>query len=419
MTDKPSRAAPTAETGSGAGLGIAAACCGLVLAALPVFLVGGLAVQIRAELGFSEAALGAAVSGAFLIGACAAPIGGRLADRIGARAAVLAGSALSVLALAGIGGAARSWAHLAIMLALSGLALALTDPGLAILVARAVPVTRHGLAFGVKEASIPIATLCAGLAVPGIALTLGWRWAFAVGLLPLTGLALLLPRIDLTAPLGPRRTPARLGDTAAAHDDGPPRTALLLVAAGAALGMVAASGVGVFLTQSAVAMGQSPASAGLLLAVGSVAGIITRIATGILADRDGGQQFGVISWMLAAGAVAMVLGAGGAGPLLGAGTIGTFAAGWGWSGLLFLSLVRASPGAPGAAAGVGVAGLAAGNGLGPLLFGVIAQTVSFSAAWASAATLAALSAVLMRLAGSRFLTAGSGSTPPSSCRPHR
>ncbi|MGI8875900.1 MAG: MFS transporter, partial [Egibacteraceae bacterium] len=172
-------------------------------------------------------------------------------------------------------------------------------------------------------------------------------------------------------------------------------------------------------TQSAVAMGQSPASAGLLLAVGSVAGIITRIATGILADRDGGQQFGVISWMLAAGAVAMVLGAGGAGPLLVAGTIGTFAAGWGWSGLLFLSLVRASPGAPGAAAGVGVAGLAAGNGLGPLLFGVIAQTVSFSAAWASAATLAALSAVLMRLASSRFLAAGSGNTPPSSCRPHR
>lgn len=104
MTDKPRPAASAIATGSGAGVGIAAACCGLVLAALPVFLVGGLAVQIRADLGFSEAALGAAVSGALVIGACAAPIGGRLADRIGARAAVTCGSALSVAALAGIAG---------------------------------------------------------------------------------------------------------------------------------------------------------------------------------------------------------------------------------------------------------------------------------------------------------------------------
>ncbi|MDQ3931548.1 MAG: hypothetical protein M3252_01730, partial [Actinomycetota bacterium] len=88
------------------------------------------------------------------------------------------------------------------------------------------------------------------------------------------------------------------------------------------------------------------------------------------------------------------------------------AAGWGWAGLLFLSLIRASPGAPGAAAGVGVAGLASGNGLGPLLFGVTAQTVSYNAAWASAAMVAALSALLMRLARSRFPAAASSTPPP-------
>lgn len=299
------------------------------------------------------------------------------------------------------------------MLALSGLALALTDPGLAILVARAVPVARQGLAFGAKEASIPVATLCAGLAVPGIALSVGWRWAFVVGLLPMAGLGILLPRIDLTQRVGPGPVPAHREDVAAAREDTPPRSALLLTATAAGLGMVAASGVGVFLTQSAVAMGLSPASAGLLLAVGSVAGIIARIATGILADRHGGQQLGVISCMLAAGAVTMLLGAGGAGPLLVVGTIGTFAAGWGWSGLLFLSLIRASPGAPGAAAGVGVAGLASGNGLGPLLFGVTAQMVSFNAAWAGAATVSALSALLMRLARSRFLAAESRGSMPT------
>ncbi|MPZ89664.1 MAG: MFS transporter [Nitriliruptorales bacterium] len=281
-------------------------------------------MQIRAELGFSEAALGAAVAGAFLTGACAGPVGGRLADRIGPRAAVFTGSTLSVLALVGIAGGAHSWAHVAAMLALSGVAFALTDPGLAILVTRAVPATRQGLAFGVKEASIPIATLAAGLAVPLIALTLGWRWAFMGGLLPLAGLVIVLPRIDLTGRGGP--APERTLDAATAAE-GPPHMTLVLVTVAAALGSGAASGVGVFLTESAVAMGLSPASAGLLLAVGSVAGIVTRITTGILADRSGEGQLGVISWMLATGAAAMILGAGGTAPLLAVGTIGAFAAG--------------------------------------------------------------------------------------------
>ncbi|HVL98976.1 MAG TPA: MFS transporter [Egibacteraceae bacterium] len=393
-----------AEAG-GAALAVAVACCGLVLAALPVFLVGGLAVQIRAELDFSEAALGMAVSGALLTGAAAAPIGGRVADRLGARTAVLTGSCLSALALVGIFAAASSWAHVAVMLALSGLALALTDPGLAILIARAVPVSRQGLGFGLKEAAIPIATLAAGLAVPGIALTFGWRWASVIGLAPLVGLAVILPRVDLSTradAIAPAPAPATTGT-----GDASPPTAFVLVAAAAGLGSAAASGVGIFLTESAVAMGLSPSSAGLLLAVGSVAGIIARIATGVLADRRGGPQLGVVTWMLIVGAGAMALGATGTGPLLVAGTVGAFAAGWGWSGLLFLSLVRARPDAPGTAAGIGVAGLAAGNALGPLLFGVTAQAVSFGAAWAGAAGVAGIAALLMRLARARLPAAAS------------
>src|SRR5918996_1242316 len=66
---------------------------------------------------------------------------------------------------------------------------------------------------------------------------------------------------------------------------------LLLTAVAAALGTTAASGVGIFLTDSAVSMGLSPANAGLLLATGSVAGIIARVGTGAMADRTGGPQF--------------------------------------------------------------------------------------------------------------------------------
>lgn len=369
---------------------------GLVLAALPLFMVGGLAVQIRADLGFSEAALGAAVTSGFVVGAISAPFGGRLADRIGPRTSIYMGCLLSGITLLGIGLLADSWGALAAFLALAGLAVAITDPGLAILVNHAISPGRHGLAFGLKEASIPTATLAAGAAVPAIALTVGWRWAFAVGAIPLLVVLVLLPRV---APMGrietstPKTTSNRPRRSA-------PRRAIVLTAVAAALGTAAASGVGVFLTESAVAMGISPASAGILLAVGSVAGIITRIATGVTADRTGREQFGLIALMLAIGAVAIALGGTGNNALLVLGTIGAFTGGWGWTGIYFLSLVKTSPATPGAVAGIGTAGLGVGNAIGPILFGFTAHSLSFGAAWLGAGIVAALAAVVMALARS-------------------
>lgn len=366
----------------------------LVLNALPVFLVGGLAVQIRAEMGFSEAALGAAVTGAFAAAALFAPIVGRLADRMGSRAAVATGSLMSVLALAGIGGVASSWWQLAVLLLLAGLAFAFTDPGLAILVVRTVPHRRQGLTFGVKEASIPTATLLAGLAVPLLAVTVGWRWAFLAGLAPMAVVVYLLPRLEI-----PRRR--RESGTDSTASGGASSRSLVLVAAAVALGSGAGSGIGVFLTQSAVAMGFSVPGAGLLLAAGSVAGILARVITGVLADRTGREQLGVIFWMMSVGAAAMAIGATGVSLLVAVGTLGAFAGGWGWTGLMFLSLVRANPLSPGAAAGIGLTGLGLGNAVGPLLFGLVAQGVSFKAAWVLASLLAAAAALLIRVARRR------------------
>jgi MFS family permease len=372
----------------------------LVVAALPVFLVGGLAVQIRRDLGFGEAALGAAVTGGFLASAAAAPLVGRLTDRIGARRSVAIGAGLATTALVGIGGFATTWMHVAVLLGVTGLGFAFTDPGLAILVTRWVPAGRHGLAFGIKEAAIPTATLVAGLAVPAIATTFGWRWAFALGAVPLAVLVWLMVAgagiDDGGIPVGGDHGDGTSDDHRAGGDaDPPPRRALVLIAASAATGSAAASGVGVFMTESGVAMGLGEAAAGLLLATGSVAGIVTRVGTGLYADRDRGPQLALVAGMLAVGAVTMAVGALGTTTALVVGTVGTFAAGWGWSGLLFLSLVRLTPHTPGAAAGVGLAGLGIGNALGPLAFGATAATTSFTTAWLAAATAAALGAGLM------------------------
>ncbi|MGA7281828.1 MAG: hypothetical protein WBZ40_08595, partial [Acidimicrobiia bacterium] len=76
--------------------------------------------------------------------------------------------------------------------------------------------------------------------------------------------------------------------------------------------------------------------------------------------------------------------------------------------IYFLSLVRASPSTPGAVAGLGNAGLGVGNALGPIFFGLAAQSISFRAAWACAAVAAAIGAILMRYAHKRLLTARAG-----------
>lgn len=370
----------------------------LVLAALPVFLVGGLAVQIRSDLGFSESALGAAVTIGFAAGALAAPFGGRIADRLGPRTSLYTGAFLAVVALLGIGLVADTWVVLVLFLVVTGLAVAVTDPGLAILVGRAIRPQRQGLAFGIKEASIPAATLVAGLAVPAIALTVGWRWAFGIGVLPLLVVIFLLPRVvrdsEPVSSVAKQSTEVAVGPSR--------RRAILLSAIAAALGTAAASGVGVFLTESAVAMGMTQGNAGFLLAVGSGAGIVARISAGVVADRTGGPQFKLISLMLAVGAVTIALGGTGSTALLVVGTIGAFTGGWAWTGIFFLSLIKSSPSTPGAVAGIGTFSLGVGNASGPLLFGLVAQNVSFAAAWLVAGIAAGIAAIFMAAARRQF-----------------
>jgi MFS family permease len=371
--------------------------CALVFVALPFFMVGGLAVQIKAEIGFSEAELGAAVTIGFVVAAISAPFGGRIADRIGPKRAIYMGCALCGSAMAGIGLVVTGWGTAVGFLCLAGMGVALTDPSLAILVSRSIRSDRQGLAFGVKEASIPASTLIAGLAVPTIALTAGWRWAFLIGLVPLAAVVILLPRLDTGSGVA-RPAPPPGNDRGST----PHRSALLLATVAGALGITAASGVGIFLTDSAVAMGMSPGNAGLLLAAGSVAGIAARIASGARADRTGGPQFRLIAGMLAVGAAAMLAGATGESLLLILGTLGTFGAGWAWTGVYFLSLVKTYPDRPGAVAGIATSGLGVGNAMGPVLFGLAAGSWSYGAAWASAAAVAALASVAMLIARRLF-----------------
>ncbi|MBA2376412.1 MAG: MFS transporter [Rubrobacter sp.] len=354
---------------------------------LPAFLTGGLAVQIRDELGFGTAYLGLAVAIFFASAAIASVVMGRFVERIGSHMGMRLAAATSALSLLSVALLARSWTGLILCLILGGLANAMAHPSANLSLAREVPSNRQGLSFGIKQASIPTATLLAGLAVPTIAATLGWRWAFVGGAVLAVAISLSVPKEDHV--LAPKPKEERSGDARFG--------ALALLAVGIGLGSTAATPLGAFLVGSSVESGIQVGTAGLLLALGSAFSIVVRIVFGHLADSMSGGRLRLVAGMLAVGVLGFALLATGMPWAIVAGTLLAFGAGWGWPGLFNFAVVHSSPGAPAAATGVTQTGASSGAAIGPLVFGFVVEATSYSTAWmvCGGISLAALAAILV------------------------
>ena len=103
----------------------------------------------------------------------------------------------------------------------------------------------------------------------------------------------------------------------------------------------------------------------------------------------------------------MVLLAAGGRPLLVLGTLIGFGGGWGWAGLLMFVVVRANPDSAAVATGIVNTGKYLGAALGPVLFGFLAEQVSFTVAWVVAASVIAVGGAAMA-AGSQPWNGKSG-----------
>lgn len=360
--------------------------------ALPVLLLGGLAVLPQDDLAFGEAELGTAVAAYFMSAALAAAPAGRLAERFAPRTVAWLGLACTAGSLLGIGLVANSSASLVCLLAFGGLGAALATVGTAVLVARGVAVHRQGVSFGVTQAAFPLAALLTGLSVPTIALTLGWRWPFILG-------AVAAPLAAAVMPAGDAR---RSGDRSREGDA--PIDALILLALGMGLASAGGSSSATFIMASSVDRGVAPADAGLVLATGSFAGLAARIFVGWLADRFGQGPLLLVAILMAVGAVGYVGLAFSESPaLIVFFTTLAFSGGWGWPGLILLATSRASPAAPGIAIGVVFVGGMAGAVVGPLVFGSLAEHVAFSVSWFLMATMALVGVGAILLSHQRTL----------------
>jgi predicted MFS family arabinose efflux permease len=356
-----------------------------IAVSVPVFLVGGLAVQIGDELGFSPAGLGLAVSAYFGASALASVPAGALVERYGSTLVSRCGIALASASLLGIAVAARSLWSLVAILALGAGANAAGQLASNTSLARHVPPRRQGLSFGVKQAAIPVSTLLAGAAVPAVALTLGWRWAFVLASVLAAGAIALVPSDTGEV----RRSRGEGGERATA--------ALVVIGVAATLAAGAANALSTFLVDAAVVRGISPGPAGLALTLGSAVCIAARIGGGWQADLRPGRQVGIIAGLLACGAAGLALLAVPGTAALVVGVVLGFGLGWSWPGLMNFAVVRLHPQAPAAATSITQTGVYAGGCIGPLGLGGVAAMAGYPVMWTVAAVAMLLAAGFMVL----------------------
>ena len=375
----------------------------IVAAIMPAFFLGSLSVEIRSELGYGESAAGLVFASFFAASAVVSSRMGRWVDSVGPRvglSAALAGTCLIEMAIA-LG--ARTLAALVALSAIAGICNATAQLGANVYIARNLPLQRQGIGFAVKQSAMPGAALIAGLLLPSVALTLGWRWVFAIGsALGVAALIAVRVRVEPASQPAQNREHNLQRDTQRA-----PRGALVMLAVAAAFSTAAAITLGGFFVESTINSGVSPATAGYAFALGSLISILVRLLVGGYADRHSGNLLGVVAIMILLGSCTSLIFVFQTPAAHFIGLPLAFGAGWAWPGLFNLSVVRASPGFPGRATGITQTGVYVGGAVGPVLFGFTAEHWSYSAAWVLAAVLGVCAAGAVTLG--RRLIVGSAS----------
>jgi predicted MFS family arabinose efflux permease len=360
------------------------------LSVAPPFMVGALAVQVGADLDLRPAVLGFLVSTFFATTALCSSTMGRAVERRGVRDGLTGVMVLNVVALVGIL-SATSVAHLAVAMAVAGVANGAVHPAANALLAQGIR-GRLGLALGIKQAAMPASTIVGGLAVPLVALTLGWRAAF--GILAVVSVAVLV---------GTRRVGADviLRSPAATVDPAPPsvgvRRPLGRLTVGAFLGAAASSSLGTFLVDSGVQLSElSEATTGWVFASAGLVGVLTRVAVGHVADFHAtSHAYRTCVVMLLLGTAGTVMIASGDPRLYAVGAWLAFGAGWGWPGLVHFAVIRESRDGAARSTGRLLVGFAGGSAAGPIALGQVVETWGYTVMWTVAAVLSLLACVAL------------------------
>jgi MFS family permease len=354
----------------------------------PSLLVAATAVQISADLHLDIGQVGLAVSGFYGATAVTTAALGRLVSRQGPRRSLMAVMTVNAAVLVILGLAQNIWVMAAALLA-GGVANGAVHPASNVVLAQGVR-GHLGLALGIKQSAMPAAGLAGGLAVPAIALTVGWRWAFAVAALVSCGL------IIAAFCHRPDAGPARLQVDAEGVSEAA-AFPLRLLSVGVCCGAAAGTSLTVLLISGAVASKMlAPGAAGLLAAGCGTVAVLARIGLGWRSDRRPDRDPTVNAFvLLVVCCVGGTLMATGSPVLFVLGATLAAGLGFGWTGLVHLATMRAHAEDPARATGTLMTGFAGGSFLGPLVLAQVASQWGYRPVWVCVAVLAVISAVAL------------------------
>ncbi len=360
---------------------------------LPVALLGVVFPMASAALGFGTAELGLVVSAYWVASSIVSLAAGPLFARVPPIAMTVVALALGMLSAVGTVAWAGSWTELASWAAVGGVANATAHPSSNALLVTAWGRRPPAIAFGIKQAAVPAASLLAGAMLPLVVDRFGWRAAFASGIIlgPAIGAMLLA--------VGRR---ARADEPRARRPDRPiPRplvARLLLVTTVTLLAAAASNSMTAFIIVGATERGIDPTLAGVLLVAASCVSIAVRLGAGLLADRGRLRVLVAVAALLGVGAVGLGLMAVDEPALYVVGSLLAFLGAFGWPGLVHYAVAVRFPSSPIRSTMLTQSGSYLGSAIGPTVFGLAFTAWGTSSGWLLmagtivAAALAALAA---------------------------
>ena len=396
---------------------------GVSLAALAVgtFVatgLGALAPELRDAFGFSRAEIGI-LTGLFALGASAMSLrAGRLTDSVGP-VRVLAVSLVSISVATGLGALAPAGALLMLAMFVAGLGYGGVNPPTNVVIAGQLS-DRLGLFISLKQTGVPIGGFLAGIVLPAVAVSAGWRAAVAVGAIGplvvaaatvlLRGARVLGGELRVAAQglagadgtVAPRPTPAVPATTR--------RDRVVMLVFGFLMSGCQGAVLAYLVLSLTDGEGWSLRQAGLTLSTATAVSVAGRLAWGWYSDRAG-RRVGVLVFTAAAGAIGLAALA--AGPphalvwpvaaLIGAALVS-------WNGVFHALVVeRSGPGALGRSSGQALLFMFGGSMAVPPLLGLLSQlTDSWTTLWAADAGLVAAAGLLLR-----FGLTGARPAPPA------
>ena len=368
--------------------------------------LGALAPALRSSLHLTTAEVGL-IAGLVSLGALAASVpAGNVTDRIGAGRAltlaqlgVMAGVTIAVLA-------PGRWVFLGGAL-VAGVGYGAVNPATNVLSTALVPRRRRALFLSVKQTGVTLGGLAAGLALPRLAQTVGWRTALTLAIAVLVCgvlIGLWAAHREAAGWFDSRRGPTaeRSVSTSLSLPRIAPTALFGFVMSGVQFSLAG------YLTVYLVDVhGFSKTTAGTALSVALASACVGRIAWGWISDRWSGSHartLTVIAVASAAAIAAMASGVGGVSLWLIVVLIGLSSIGWNG---VYMALITepATRGGLGRATGRGLTAIYAGAACVPPFIGVVKDvTGSWPVAW-GVATAAVLLAGAILAGTSRRLVA--------------